>query len=81
MGRLNQLSQSGSFLQIFVLILLTAALSYTQTNNWTLLVSETCFYLGIAPRAQLLKKSTWLFHLNGDKTPPAPRDSSETVRA
>ncbi len=42
-----------------------------------------CCYcsLGLAPGAQLLKKSTWLLHLIGDKAPPAVRDSSEVTRA
>ncbi len=41
--------------------------------------SRRC-YLGMAPRAQLLKKSAWLLHLIGDKAPPVACDSSEVAR-
>ncbi len=36
-----------------------------------------CCCFGIAPRAQLLKKSAWLLHLIGDKVPPTACDRSE----
>ncbi len=42
---------------------------------------HACCCLGIAPRAQLLKKSTWLLHLIDDKALPAARDRSEVARA
>ncbi len=37
------------------------------------------FCLVIAPRAYLLKKSVWLFHLIGDKAPHTARDRSEVA--
>ncbi len=33
-----------------------------------------CFCSGTAPRAQLIKKSTWLLHLTGNKSPHTRRD-------
>ncbi len=40
-----------------------------------------CCCLGIAPRAQLLKKSAWLLHLNDGKYKPASHDGNELAYA
>ncbi len=37
-------------------------------------------YFGIAPKAQVLKKSVWLLYLLGDKAPTVARDISEAAR-
>ncbi len=44
-------------------------------------IGVRCCYLrlGIAPRAQLLKKGDCLLHPIGDKAPPAARDNSEVA--
>ncbi len=46
----------------------------TNMPRWTAYPCIPCSRLGISPRPQLLKKSTWLRHLIGDKAPPIPRD-------
>ncbi len=56
-----------------------AARSAPQGAPYHVDVSCWCS-LGIAPRAQLLKKSAWLLHLIGDEAPPAAHDSSEVAR-
>ncbi len=38
-----------------------------------------CCCLNIPPRAQLLKKSAWLYHQICDKAPPAARESKSTL--
>ncbi len=49
-----------------------------DNTTWHFIPSSSC--LGIAPRAQLLKKSSGPPHIIGDKAPPVERDRSEVER-
>ncbi len=43
-------------------------------------VGVDCRWLGVTPRAQLLKKSAWWLHLIGDAAPPTFCDNVDAAR-